>query len=111
SQAAPAASPATACLAAVTHALPGPKTLSTLGTDSVPYAIAAIACAPPTLNTDSMPQSLAATNTAGWARPSRVGGVQSTRRGQPAMRAGTASMTTAEGSGADPAGTYRPTAE
>ena len=33
-----------------------------------------------------------------------------TRTGQPAMRAGTASMIAVEGSGAVPAGTYRPTA-
>src|SRR5581483_6911775 len=97
SHAAPAGSAATACLAAVTQALPGPKILSTLGTVSVPYARAAMACAPPTLNTDSIPQRRAATRTAGFALPSRRGGVQSTRRGQPAMRAGTANMITAEG--------------
>ena len=32
------------------------------------------------------------------------------RRGHPAIRAGTASMIAVEGSGAVPAGTYRPTA-
>ena len=32
------------------------------------------------------------------------------RTAQPAMAAGTASMTAVEGSGAEPAGTYRPTA-
>ena len=31
-----------------TNMLPGPKILSTCGTDSVPYASAAIAWAPPT---------------------------------------------------------------
>ncbi len=46
----------------------------------------------------------------GMRAPSRAGGVHSTRRGQPARRAGTASMITAEGRGAEPAGTYRPTA-
>ena len=36
-------------LASATYILPGPTILSTLGIDSVPYASAAIACAPPTL--------------------------------------------------------------
>ena len=35
------------CLALVTNRLPGPNILSTRGMDGVPYAIAAIACAPP----------------------------------------------------------------
>jgi hypothetical protein len=51
SAAAPAASLATRSLAAVTHALPGPNTLSHFGIDCVPYAMAAMACAPPALNT------------------------------------------------------------
>ncbi len=110
SNAAPAGSPATSCFAAVTQALPGPKILSTLGIEAVPYAIAAIACAPPTLKTVSTPHNCAATRTAALARPSRFGGVHSTRCGQFAIRAGTASITTADGSGAEPAGTYRPTA-
>ncbi len=70
-----------------------------------------MACAPPTLNTASMPHSSAATSTAGCASPSRVGGVHRIRSAQPAMRAGTANMTTVEGSGAEPAGTYSPTAD
>src|SRR6266513_3917345 len=70
-----------------------------------------MACAPPTLTTASMPHSSAATSTAGFARPSGVGAVHRTRRAQPAMRAGTASMTTVEGRGAEPAGTYSPTAD
>ena len=57
-----------------------------------------------------MPHSRAATSTAGSAVPSGRGGVHSTRTGQPAMRAGTASMIAVDGSGAVPAGTYRPTA-
>src|SRR5690348_11936867 len=36
--------------AAATYALPGPTILSTRGIVAVPYASAAIACAPPTLN-------------------------------------------------------------
>ena len=43
------------------------------------------------------------------ARPSARAGVHSTRCGQPASVAGTASMIAVEGSGALPAGTYRPT--
>ncbi len=105
SSAAPSASAATICLAAVTHELPGPKILSTLGTVAVPYAIAATACAPPSLNTWSMPHSRATVSTAGSASPSGRGGVQSTRTRQPASRAGTASMIAVEGSGAVPAGT------
>jgi len=42
SMAAPAGSAAMICFAAVTHALPGPKILSTLRTDSVPNASAAV---------------------------------------------------------------------
>jgi len=57
-----------------------------------------------------MPARRAATSTAGSARPSRRGGVHSTRTAQPAIAAGTAVMIAAEGSGAEPAGTYRPTA-
>ena len=47
----------------------------------------------------------AATSTAGSALPSGLGGVHSTRFGQPAIAAGTASMMAAEGRGAVPAGT------
>ena len=42
--------------------LPGPTILSTFGIDSVPNAIAAIACAPPTLYTFVAPAFFAATN-------------------------------------------------
>ena len=45
-----------------------------------------------------------------WRVPSAAGGVHSTRSGQPASVAGTATMITVEGSGAEPAGTYSPTA-
>ena len=69
-----------------------------------------MACAPPILNTCPIPHSCAATSTAGLASPLRWGGVHSTRSAQPAMRAGTASMMTVDGSGAPPAGTYNPTA-
>ena len=105
SMAAPAGSAATICLAAVTHALPGPKILSTLRTDSVPKASAAIACAPPILYTVSTPQSSAATSTAACSLPSGPGELAMARALQPAIRAGTASMMAVDGSGAEPAGT------
>ena len=69
-----------------------------------------MACAPPTLKMSRTPQARAAATTAGSARPSLRGGVHITRTAQPARRAGTASMIAVEGSGALPAGTYRPTA-
>jgi hypothetical protein len=47
----------TSIFAAVTHWLPGPKILSTLGTSLVPYAIAATACAPPALRMQVTPVS------------------------------------------------------
>src|SRR5882757_4787376 len=72
--------------------------------------MAAIACAPPTLNTRSTPALRAATNTAGSAVPLRVGAVHMIRTGQPAIAAGTANMIAVEGNGAEPAGTYSPTA-
>ncbi len=43
-----ATSPCTSAFAAVTHLLPGPTTFCTRSICSVPYAIAAMACAPPT---------------------------------------------------------------
>ncbi len=88
----------------------GTEHLVALRDRSVPYAMAATACAPPTLKTCSIPALRAATSTAGSALPSRVGAVHIARTGQPAIAAGTASMMAVEGSGAEPAGTYRPTA-
>src|SRR6267378_1717674 len=72
--------------------------------------MAATAWAPPALNTSSIPDLRAATSTAGSAPPWRPGGVHITRTGHAAMAAGTASMMAVDGSGADPAGTYSPTA-
>src|SRR5229473_4110916 len=72
--------------------------------------MAAMACAPPALNTWLTPALRAATNTAGSAAPLRVGAVHITRTGQPAIAAGTLSMMAVEGNGAEPAGTYSPTA-
>ena len=60
SMAAPSAVMLTCSFASVTHAFPGPNNLSHFGTLSVPNAIAAIACTPPSLKTRLMPQSLAA---------------------------------------------------
>ena len=66
---------ATARLAAVTHALPAPKILSTAGTDAVPYASAAMAWAPPAFRMRSTPPMRAATSTGAATDPSRPGGV------------------------------------
>src|SRR3546814_12263000 len=56
-----------------------------------------------------MPHSRAATSTAGSILPSGRGGEHSTTSGQPARRAGMPSISTVDGNGALPAGTYRPT--
>ncbi len=105
----PPGSVAEYCFAAVTKALPGPNSLSQAGTCAVPSAIAAIAWAPPSLNTRPMPHRRAATSTLGSALPSARGGVHRMVSCTPARRAGTPSISAVEGSGAEPAGTYRPT--
>ena len=69
---------------------------STRGTVSVPYAMAAIACAPPTRNTRSTPISRAAASTDRLTAPSLPGGVQMTSSLTPATRAGTEFMITVE---------------
>mmetsp|Transcript_23790 Transcript_23790/g.60687 ORF Transcript_23790/g.60687 Transcript_23790/m.60687 type:complete len:291 (+) Transcript_23790:523-1395(+) len=97
-------------LAAVTYWLPGPRILSTLGQVAVPHAMAATACAPPALRMWVTPAFLAQYSTSGVMEPSGRGGVASTMVGQPAMAAGTASMSAEEGSTAVPPGTYTPTA-
>ncbi len=109
SMAGPPGTADTCCLASVTQPLPGPNSLSQRGTRAVPSAIAAIACAPPRRNTVSMPHRRAANSTAGSTLPSTRGGVHSTTSRQPASCAGTPSISAVEGSGALPAGTYRPT--
>mmetsp|Transcript_3742 Transcript_3742/g.15167 ORF Transcript_3742/g.15167 Transcript_3742/m.15167 type:complete len:204 (+) Transcript_3742:969-1580(+) len=96
--------------AAVTNWLPGPKILSTLGQVSVPWPIAATACAPPALRMCVTPAFFATYNTSGTTSPSFLGGVASTTFSHPAMDAGTASMSAVDGSTAVPPGTYRPTA-
>ena len=97
-------SPTTSRLAAVTYTFPGPTILSTGGTVSVPYAMAATACAPPALTTRSAPARCAANSTAGRTEPSGPGGVHSTTRSTPATRAGTTVMHTVEGYAARPPG-------
>ncbi len=54
----------TCIFAAVTKMFPGPTILSTLGTVSVPYAIAAIACTPPIRYMSVAPAMSAATTRA-----------------------------------------------
>ena len=69
-----------------------------------------MACAPPTLNIRSTPALRAATSTAGFATPARSARVHMSFTGHCASEAGTASMMAVEGRGAEPAGTYKPTA-
>jgi hypothetical protein len=83
--------------ASATYRLPGPTIFSTAGMVSVPYAIAATACAPPTLNTRCTPASRAATSTEAGMLPSCCGGVQRIISSTPATRAGTAFMITVLG--------------
>ena len=95
-----AQSRATSALASATYAFPGPTILSTRGTLAVPYAIAAIAWAPPTWNTRSTPASMAAARTDASGR----GHATITSR-TPAARAVTAAIRSDEGSGERPPGT------
>ena len=98
--------PYSALFASVTKTLPGPHTRSTFGTDSVPYAMAATACAPPMPNTRLTPARSAATSIAGSGRPFAPGGVQTITSSTPATRAGMVVISTVE---ASPRGTYAPT--
>ena len=98
-------SPETSRFVAVTYTFPGPAITSTRGTLSVPYAIAATACAPPAFTTSSAPARDAANNTAGGTDPSGDGGVHTTTRSTPATRAGTTVMHTVDGYAARPPGT------
>src|SRR6187549_858713 len=93
-------SDATSAFADATHRLPGPTILSTRGTDSVPYASAAIACAPPSLNSLETPASIAAAITTGSGR-----GHTATTSRTPAATAGMAVISSDEGSGYRPPGT------
>ena len=87
-------SPATWRFASVTNRFPGPTILSTRGIVGVPYARAAIACAPPTRNTRSTPASRAAASTTSGVPP---GGVTITISPTPATLAGSALIRTVDG--------------
>ena len=89
--------PKTCFFASATNALPGPTILSTFGTVSVPYARAAIACAPPTLKILSTPAIFAAAMITGLTEPSFCGGVVMTSSLTPAIFAGMASIKTVDG--------------
>ena len=79
--------------------------MSTAGTESVPYASAAIACAPPTFTTRVAPERTAAYSTDPWTEPSAEGGVATTISSTPATTAGTTVIATLEGYTARPPGT------
>ncbi len=96
--------PNTRRFAAATYALPGPTILSTAGTVAVPYASAAIACAPPIANTRSTPAIAAAASTIALRTPSGVG-VTMTISPTPATFAGIAFISTLDGYAARPPGT------
>jgi hypothetical protein len=95
----------TSIFAAVTHWLPGPNILSTLGTDSVPYASAATAWAPPAFRTADAPTRFATYITSGEMLPSGRGGVARTISWHPATWAGMPSIRAVEGRMAVPPGT------
>src|SRR5206468_12474546 len=97
--------PATWRFASVTWTFPGPTIRSTDGIDSVPYAIAATAWAPPLLATSVAPARVAAYSTAAWTVPSRCGGVHTTISSTPATTAGTTVIATVDGYLARPPGT------
>ena len=84
--------PTTWRLASATQRLPGPTILSTRGTVAVPYASAAIACAPPIRKIRVTPGERAGgEHRVGHAA---AGGTTATISWTPATRAGTAFMTT-----------------
>ena len=87
--------PNTCRFASLTKAFPGPTIFSTLGTLSVPNAIAAIACAPPIRKIRSAPDRWQPAIIAGCA----FGGRQATTSSTPATLAGTIVMTGADRSG------------
>src|SRR5205807_8861050 len=89
----------TNCLAAVTYLLPGPEIFSTRGIEFVPYARAAIACAPPTRAILSMPRTFAVANSSAFGL-----GQTAAIFGTPATWAGTAVMTSVDTSENRPPG-------
>ena len=98
----------TNALAAATQALPGPAIRSTGAISPAPNASAAIACAPPTVQMVSIPQVAAASAMAGSSPPLARGGVTTVSIFTPATRAGIASISSVENSGARPPGMYKP---
>jgi hypothetical protein len=74
--------------------------LSTAANDVVPYAAAAIACAPPSRETEVAPAASAAARTTGDGD-----GHSTAMSFTPATLAGTTVMTAVEGSGKRPPGT------
>jgi hypothetical protein len=96
--------PYTRRFAAATYALPGPQILSTGRIDSVPYASAAIACAPPIAHALVTPARCAAASTSGLRRPSGAGTTITISR-TPATCAGIAPISTDDGYAALPPGT------
>ena len=88
--------------------VPGPTITSTGATESVPYASAATAWAPPIRYTTSTPHNLQAARVAALAFPSGPGGVATAISVTPATRAGTQHITTDDGYAARPPGTYTP---
>ncbi len=93
-------------MASCTYRLPGPTTTSTRPTVSVPYASAAIACAPPIRYTRSTPHNRHAPRIVRSISPSAPGGEHTTTSSTPAARAVTTPITTVLGYGARPPGTY-----
>ncbi len=104
----PHTSEATSLFAVATKMLPGPVILSTRGTLSVPYARAAMACAPPALRILLTPHMCAAASTSGLTLPSAFTGVAIMTSCTPAILAGMAFMSTVEGYAAVPPGMYSP---
>src|SRR3982750_2006438 len=82
--------------AAATYALPGPQILSTAGIVAVPYASAAMACAPPIVKACVTPARCAAARTSGLRTPSGVG-TTITMSPTPATAAGSAFISTDDG--------------
>ena len=82
------------CLAVATYTLPGPTILSTRGTLCVPYAMAAIACAPPSLTIWEIPAIFAAARMTAGTLPAASGGVHRKIFDTPAILAGIAAIST-----------------
>ena len=101
--------PDSCSFASATYALPGPTMRRTGAIVCVPYAIAAIAPAPPIAYTSLTPASSPAASTTCDGSPFAPGGEQSTMRFTPATRAGTTPMSTELGYAARPPGAYTPT--